>query len=582
MSSEYSEYRVESNLKLEERARREAWQEAGALEQRQRRLNERVAQAEMEYGPDLMGRRTRAPKEPRRSCERPEIERYVKDLRQYCAATETQLDRAMAMTERAIAQAWDEASELRERHGSLNRKIEEAVRLYGESVRTPPDALPEDPASGCGRAEIENHVRALRVQCDDDERRLEEAIAGAKRFLAEAWVEADAIERRKNNLEQRAEAVAERGLIESRTQPPRRPAESAQLGEIRAYVVEMKAYCDIVEDALGRANVDAERSALLAEIGSQASESGSEDDLFAARQGHVASIDAAAIPGASSRDGEEGEDVAKQETSRVLGGLSEAVSPNERDALERIAASFVEAEASKQHGRAKTLLIELRVGVQQANESAALASDEAAQEAERVAVLKEKLRGLEGSDVREIVDEIARMEREEAPLTVAFAVRAKQVGRAARERADRAYAAEVMREELERLGYEVGGDFESVFVAGGEKLVRKPRAGDYGVVVEVYGAQVHVEPVRIGQPFAERPRRAQPEDLEAGKACCQDFRRMRAAMKERGVTNKVSRIDPVGSQPLRMVASEPVGSGQRPGAVDTGRRRPDRRQRSRS
>ena len=418
----------------------------------------------------------------------------------------------MAMTKRALAQAWDETSELRERHGSLSRRIEDAVRLYGETVRTPQAALPEDPAGGCGRAEIENHVRALRVLCAADERRLEEAIAGAKLELA-------------------------------------------------------------------RANVAAERSALLDEIGSHAPESGLADDLFAVRHRSVGSTDAAATPGASSRGRE---DTARQEGTRILGGLSEAVSPNERVALERIAASVVDAEGRKQHGRVKTLMIELRLGVQQANESAARGSDETAQEAERVAALKEKLRGLEGSDVREVVDEIARMEREEAPLSAEVAARAEQVSRVARERADRAYAAEVMREELERLGYEVGGDFESMFVAGGEKLVRKPRAGDYGVVVEVDGAQVHVEPVRIGQPLAERPRRAQPEDLEAGKTCCQDFRRMRAAMKERGVTNKVSRIDPVGSQPLRMVAGERFGSGQRDGAVDAGRRRPARRQRSRS
>ena len=79
MSSEYAEYRVESNLKLEERARQEAWREAGALQQRQRRLNDRVAQAEREYGSDLMGGRKRAPREPGRSWERPEIERYVRD-----------------------------------------------------------------------------------------------------------------------------------------------------------------------------------------------------------------------------------------------------------------------------------------------------------------------------------------------------------------------------------------------------------------------------------------------------------------------------------------------------------------------
>lgn len=515
MSSEYAEYRVERNLKLEARARQEAWQEAGALQERERRLNERVAQAERKYGSALMGGRKPAPEEPGRSCERSTIERYVKDLRRYCVATEKRLDHAIATTRRAIAQAWDAARELRERYGSLSGRIEEAVRLYGESVRTSPTGLPERPADGCGRAEIEDHVRALRGLCGDYERRLEEAIAAAKQ----------------------------------------------------------------------RANVAAERSALLAEMGSHAWEIGSADDLFGVRRRGVGSGAGAVSPGASSR----GSADAAQESARVLGELSEAVSPNQRDALERIAASVVEAETRREHGRVKTLMIELRLGVQQANESVARAPDEGAAreaerlavlEAERVAVLKEMLRGLEGSDVRELAEEIARMEREEVFLTDEVAAHAEQVSRGARERADRAYAAQVMREELEHLGYAVGEDFESLFVAGGEMLVRKPRAGDYGVAVEVDGAQVHVEPVRIGQAPVERPRRAQPEDLEAGKACCQDFRTMRTAMKARGVTNRVSRIDSVGSQPLR-IAGERVRSGQRQGAVDTGRR-PARRQRSRS
>ena len=638
VSNEFAEYVVENNRRIEERARQEAWEEARALQKPQELLNARIAEAVRKYGPSVMGSQQSPPDEPDRSCQRSEIERYVRKLRAHCVATEKQLDRDVAVTERAIAQAWDEARDLEERHRSLNTRMERAVEQYGHEVRTTQSGLPDDPPRSCKRSEIEDYVRKLRVCCSAHERRLDDAVARAKRALDKAWKEAHALERRLERLEGRAQPLEARAPLKNRAQAPQRPAELSAPAEIQDYVARMKMHCAATENELNRSNIVAERSALLAEFGAQV-ECGITygDDLFAEQDRSVGTDDAVPSPDLSRGDRE---DAAKSEGKRLLDRLRHAVSAEERGKLGQIAHSAVEAAVQNRPGRKRTLMLELQRGVQKANEGLAGDAETAAglrdrlrgldgndvsrvahqlaevergaislsrdlavraesigrcheiagervgeetRDAERVAGLKEQLRGLDGDDVKRVVVEIAQIEQGKASLTPDFVAHAERVSASARAHADRAYAAEVMREEIERLGYEVGEKFEALVIKGGKTLVHKPDSGEYGVVVEVSGAEVHAEPVRIGESAAERSAQGQRRDQAFERACCKDFEQARAAMETRGVVGRVARRIPVGSRPIQVVGGDQVeASRERRRAGETRRRQQTRARHQRS
>lgn len=362
---------------------------------------------------------------------------------------------------------------------------------------------------------------------------------------AEAWREAESLQARARSLADRAkEAGRKYGLEDAKFthSVPRRPAESGGLGEIEAYVAALRAHCTAVEGELARAVVVAETRLLLTEIAKHTAGSVvPNDELFSLPSRNLAADRTPAMPLRS-----EGEvKLRDREVVGILGRLSGHVAPADRENLKRLAAEVLREGES---GQARTLALDLRLRVQTANEKA----EKATRDTERAVALRVTLRGLEGDDVTTVAVELSKVERQELPLTDVLVRRAEEVERTARGRANRAYAAEVIREELERLGYEVEEGFTSLFIKGGQAQLRKAGLEDYRVLMGAEPAtdQLHVQLARFGRQGEAFSQQQELRDRETEEKWCQDFAHMRQALDRRRIATRVVRRVPAGAQPI--------------------------------
>jgi hypothetical protein len=352
----------------------------------------------------------------------------------------------------------------------------------------------------------------------------------------EAWDEARTLETAARGLADRVEAACRKygqGIVVVGRDLPARPAHSVGLREVEAYVGALREYCNVVQEGLGRAIATAETRLLLAEIGKHAARQPSQsDDLFGVPRRHMDAAEAPdrEVPPRSDKADRE------REVMRVLGRLNGTVPEPHRRDMERLAAEIVQMADS---GRAAALASELRLRVQRANENA----EAKARDIARATAAREGLRGLDGDDVTAVISELNDVERGQSPLTEALLLRAQQVEQAARARADRNYAADVIREELARLGYEVEEDFASLFVSGGEAHIRKPQLPDYRVVMQLdsAAARMDVRLTRLGRPGEPLSQEQRLRDGQTEESWCRDFAELRKAVERRKVASRVLR-----------------------------------------
>lgn len=347
--------------------------------------------------------------------------------------------------------------------------------------------------------------------------------------------------------------------------PPKPPPESCGPGRIQRYVRRLRTHCVTVEGRMRRRHRELERlrrqqdetrSFLLAgfEAGpaapaevdglSEAPASGPEE----AASGSTGKVDPPpdAPPDAAARD-----------ALRLMSRLSAEVPAADRGPLEELAAGI---GAEEQPARVRTMLLELRLGVQRANDQVEEAGVEADRRlAEAVEDVREKIRGLSGVDVEGISAELDLVEQGRAPLDGELRDRAEAVAGSARERNDREHVGQVMREELERLGYVVEEGFDSVFSEGGSTLLKKTGEEELGVVVDVAGNGIDVEPVRIAAAGRRGAGEGARRDSELESGWCRDFREVREGMAGRGVPLKVGKRFPVGVRRLKVHEGEGRG-----------------------
>lgn len=398
--------------------------------------------------------------------------------------------------------------------------------------------------------------------------------ARRERARVAAWREARELLRRSAGLE--AEYPESRGVLAEWGQPPKPPSETCSSERLQRYVRRLRFHCVSVEGRLRRRRKEFERrsrqqaetrSFLLAGFEAGPAASPEADEVSEA----PASAPEEAVSGPASAP-DAPPDAAERDARRLMSRLSSEVSAADRGPLEELAAGI---GAEEQPGRARTMLLELRLRVQRANDRA----EEARVEADRrlagtVEDLREKIRGLNGEGVEEISAELDLVEQGRAPLDGGLPARVDAVAASATERSDREYVGEVMREELERLGYVVEEGFDSVFSEGGSTLLKKTGEEELGVVVDVAGNGIDVEPVRIAaagrRSAAEGARR--DEELESG--WCRDFQEIREGMAGRGVPLRVGRRFPVGVRRLKVHEGEERGKER---AAASRARRPRRR-----
>jgi hypothetical protein len=379
-----------------------------------------------------------------------------------------------------------------------------------------------------------------------------------ERARAQAWGEAHTREAQLRSLEARVEeAKAKYGpdLFRIQTQSPSRPSESCGLSEIEIYVTVLRARQSAVEGQLGRAIATAEMRLLLTEIAARAGGKDiAADDSFALSRRYAETAGASRVPPAPQHDRTRRE----EEVVRILNKLPALVPADERRDLERFATEIIQEPYPE---RVETLALELRHRVQGATERA----ENVARAAERAAALRVRLRGLEGEDVTRVTEELVKVEKREIALTDALVRRAEAVEQTARIRANQTYAAEVIREELQRLGYEVDEEFTSLFIEGGEEQLRKAGARDYRVLFDVEPAtgRIHGQLARLVRPGEHVPQQQQLRDREIEEEWCRDFAQLRKTLERRHVAIRVVRRVPAGSQPIQIIDRKESESRQR-------------------
>ena len=233
-----------------------------------------------------------------------------------------------------------------------------------------------------------------------------------------------------------------------------------------------------------------------------------------------------------------------EEVSRLLGTLAAEVSPQDRTAIEQRAQETVE---SPQAARRRALLAQLRLDIQRANK-AGQARQRIVAQAEQ---WRERLLGLEGTEVEELDQALRQIADGEEPLPPDMAQKVEDVVARATEASNREYALGVITEELENLGYVVEVGFETASAQAPEMLLHKPDMEDeYHVSLRVETGGLHNRVVREASDPSERSAGRERTDEQMERTWCQDLATALAAAEHRGIRGRAVSRNPPGEMHL--------------------------------
>ena len=239
-----------------------------------------------------------------------------------------------------------------------------------------------------------------------------------------------------------------------------------------------------------------------------------------------------------------------EEVSRLLETLAAEVSHEDRTAIEQRAQETVELSLAS---RRRVLLTQLRLDIQRAN----AAGQERQRMVEQAEQWRERLLGLEGTEVEQLDQTLRQVVEEQASLPADMAQRVENVVARATEASDRAYALDVITEELENLGYVVEVGFETASAQGSEMLLHKPSMeDDYHVSLQAEAGTslLHTKMVREASDSKERSAKRRRTDHQMERSWCQDFAAALAAAERRGVRGRIAKRVDAGEVPVETIA----------------------------
>ena len=352
-----------------------------------------------------------------------------------------------------------------------------------------------------------------------------------QRAREQAERETGILENQLNTLAKRMAALcAGSGLAAAPVErrPPARPSRNADWDVWNQHVSSLRRLREALEDQLSKMEAAAETGEILARLaGRRALGSGDHP----ARNG-------LSVPthGRAS------------EVKRALGRLHPRVARGKRQELNAFAVSILR---DTRGARGETLLIELALRVEQANR----AVEKRLRDADKAAMWRDRLRGLDGSDVDECLEELKAIESGRREWTAELERRVEQSERAARARADREYALSVIAEELERLGYRVEPPTCEGIGQRGRTLLRPPTMAAYRVVFEhdASNCRIDVKLARIGEPTRAVSEQQKLRDIQAERSWCEDYATARRAASRRGVRMRSLRRVPAGATVLEIL-----------------------------
>lgn len=233
--------------------------------------------------------------------------------------------------------------------------------------------------------------------------------------------------------------------------------------------------------------------------------------------------------------------------------------------LRSIKALVVEIVGTASAGRAENLETELRMRVQQVNERIQRTQSDMA-EATR---LLKHLRGLQGREIESVRQELDAIIGNQKRLPSDLSERTHEICKRALRKADDEYAGMVMREELQRLGYNIGEEFSTLFVTGGETVVSRPEEPEYGVQMNIDAAKGILDLAVIR--FADTPNVDTTErrlrDKTAEERWCVNHDKLRTAIRIRGLNGRVIKHVAPGAQAVKVVTSALTKDMRRPGRL---------------
>jgi hypothetical protein len=155
---------------------------------------------------------------------------------------------------------------------------------------------------------------------------------------------------------------------------------------------------------------------------------------------------------------------------------------------------------------------------------------------------------------------------------------AAEVTERAARRQDERYAGKVVRMALAELGYEVGDDFSTLFVEGGDVHVQRPDWGEYflAMKVDAQDSFMNFRLVRATNDTAD-PQERQRLDREREAQWCGEYPKLIRALQAKGIHTRNLRALPPGTMPVQRVAADAIGKARagrsrRPNSIIAARR----------
>ena len=334
-------------------------------------------------------------------------------------------------------------------------------------------------------------------------------------------------------------AVAKRALDEalaqtcgsiSATRPPlaTRPNSDESTDAIDRYIIQLRALLSYARSEASQVIASAQLGEILARIVSTQNELGT-------RNGGAAHQTTEAI-------------LKKREADvlRIVSRLPITAGQAERAIVEKKAEAMLAAITP---AKAEMLEMELRAAVQIARDGQQKRTVGIA----RSETLIASLRGLTGAAVDQAMGRLEAVVLGVGDIDEFFEVEVAEIACEAKAKADRDYAADVLREEFEALGYDVGEDFQTAFVAGGTVSFQRADRSPYSVQVafDPHAGNMDTEVVRHGLSDSSEIE-SEREDLAAEEAWCDDLSVALTGARKRSVIAQVVRDTPPG---MRRVAT---------------------------
>lgn len=232
---------------------------------------------------------------------------------------------------------------------------------------------------------------------------------------------------------------------------------------------------------------------------------------------------------------------------------------NWKDATPKLESLVMEALSVESENRFSALATEIRLQVQEVKRREAKRKADAEKAKDLLDLLESEILSGEGPLKQRL--ELVRVG------AIPFSDDFEKMARSAVAKADeaakasiQASAADIVKETLADLGYEVAPIEETLFAKGGKVYFRKAGWNEYCVRLTVRPdeSKINFNVVRMADKVGDTGASSRDADIEAENAWCSGYQQFVDTLAARGLDTELTRHLPVGAVPVQTVGSEEV------------------------